>query len=76
MAAVSVTEAKVSRHGLFVRGGSPSPEMRAKMALAQRRRWAGQPTRGQQRHEEFMAHLQRLLDECHAELARRREQLQ
>lgn len=51
--------------GLFQKGEHPTPEMRAKMAEAQRRRWAEENA---PELEAFLAKVQRLLDECYSRM--------
>ena len=54
----------MNKHGLFQKGVSPSLEMRAKFALAQRRRWAEH----NRELDEFIAKVQRLIDDCYRQM--------
>ena len=49
--------------GLFQKGVSPTPEMRAKLREAQRRRWA--ESKAQKELNAFIVKVQVLLDECY-----------
>lgn len=52
-----------SDYGLFQRGKHPSPEMRAKMRAGLRRYHAMHPSADKRALDDFIAKVQRLLDE-------------
>ena len=60
-----------NKHGLFQRGVSPTLEMRAKMSMAQRARYDASLSEDQRALDEFIAKVQRLLEECYRQIRSR-----